>query len=182
VKRTGKIAEKGTNRVFQAITSPQLLSFGQETIHAYLKKREAYLRQVKEAHDDNVQPATVLSSIDPDLLENAVIMELFGENVDSVEKLTDDVVEKYLTSTQKCDSFMSADMLLVELKAKVRCNLNEPDPALSITQMISIYLTVLRKCRMPTLYKDSPKLATEHLVELMQPVGLQDILRSDRDL
>jgi hypothetical protein len=35
---------------------------------------------------------------------------------------------------------------------------------------------------MPTLYKDSPKLATEHLVEPVQPVGLQDILRSDRDL
>jgi hypothetical protein len=92
VKRTGKMAEKGTNRFFQAITSPQLLSFGQETIHSYLKKREAYLRQVKEAHDDNVKPATVLSSIDPDLLKNAAIMGLFGENVDSVEKLTDKVV------------------------------------------------------------------------------------------
>jgi hypothetical protein len=116
------MAKKGTNRFLQAIKSPQLLSFGQEAIHSYLKKREAYLRQVKEAHDDNVKPATVLSSIDPDLLENAVIMGLFGENVDSVEKLTDDVVEKYLTSTQKCDSFLSADKLLVELKAKVRCN------------------------------------------------------------
>jgi hypothetical protein len=58
------MAEKGTNRNFQAITSPQLLSFGQETIHSYLKKRESYLLQVKEAHDDNVKPATVLSSID----------------------------------------------------------------------------------------------------------------------
>jgi hypothetical protein len=83
---------------------------------------------------------------------------------------------------KKCDSFMSADKLLVELKAKVRCNLNEPDPALRITQMVSTYLTVLRKFRMPNLYKDSPKLATEHLVELVQPVGLQDVLRSDRDL
>jgi hypothetical protein len=77
---------------------------------------------------------------------------------------------------------LSADKLLVELKAKVRCNLNEPDPTLRITQMVSTYLTVLRKCCMPTLYKDSPKLSTEHLVELVQSVGLQDILRSDRDL
>jgi hypothetical protein len=68
------MAEKSTNQFFQAIASPQLLSFGQETIHSYLKKREAYLRQVKEAHDENVKPATILSSIDPDLLENAVIM------------------------------------------------------------------------------------------------------------
>jgi hypothetical protein len=73
------MAEKRTKRLFRAITSPQLLSFGQETIHSYLKKREAYLRQVKEAHDDNVKPATVLYSIDPDLLENAVIMGLLGK-------------------------------------------------------------------------------------------------------
>jgi hypothetical protein len=183
VKRTGKMAEKGTNRFFQAITSPHLLSFSQETIHSYLNKREAYLRQFKEAHDDNVKPATVLSSIDPDILENAVIMSVFlGENVDSVEKLTDDVVENYLTSAQNCDSFMSADKLLVGMKEKVRCNLNEPDPALRIIQMVSTYMTVLRKCRMATLYKDSPKLGTQHLVELVQPVGLQDILHSDRDL
>jgi hypothetical protein len=166
------MGEKGTNRFFQAIKSPQLLSFGQEAIHSYLKKREAYLRQVKEAHDYNVKPATVLSSIDPDLLENAVIIGFFGgENVDSVEKLTDDVVEKYLTSTQKCDSFLRADKLLVELKAKVRCNLNEPDPALRIAQTVSTYLTVLMKCRMPTLYKNSPQLATEHLVELCATRG-----------
>jgi hypothetical protein len=64
--------------VFHAITSPQLLSFGQDTIRSYLMKREAYLRQIKEAHDANVKPATVLSSsIDPNLLENAVIMGLF---------------------------------------------------------------------------------------------------------
>jgi hypothetical protein len=119
VKRTGKMAEKGTNRFFQAITSPQLLRFGQEAIHSYLKKREAYLRQVKEAHDDNFKPATVLSFIDPDLLENAVIMGLFGENVDSVEKLTDDVVEKYLLGLAKSQQSVKTSFgkVVCELKA-----------------------------------------------------------------
>jgi hypothetical protein len=94
-----------------------------------------------------------------------------------VEKVTDDVVEDYLKITQECDSFWIVYKLLVELKANVRCNLNEPDPALRITQMESTYLTVLRKSRMATLYKDSSKLATDPLARLVQPVGLCSNLR-----
>jgi hypothetical protein len=99
VKTTCKTAEKGINRFFQAITSPH-----------------AYIRQITEAHDDNVQPVTVLYSIDTEPLENAVFMGCLGANVDSLENLTDAVVEEYLKGTQGCDSFLSADTPLVELK------------------------------------------------------------------
>jgi hypothetical protein len=43
--------------------------------------------------------------------------------------VTDDDVEDYLKITQECYSFLIGDKLLVEVKAKVRCKLNEPDPA-----------------------------------------------------
>jgi hypothetical protein len=96
--------------------------------------------------------------------------------------LTDDIVMTYLQSTHDKDALLSADDLLTQIKAKCTCNLAEQDPDLRISQLVSSYLTTLRKCRMADLYKDSPKLATEHLCELIRPFGLRNILKADREL
>jgi hypothetical protein len=133
------------------------------------------------AQDGDIVAVSITSTIDPDLLENSLIMGLFKPVV-TMDALTDDVVMTYLQSTQDKGALLSADDLLTQIKAKCTCNLAEQDPDLRISQLVSSYLTTLRKCRMADLFKDSHKLATEHLWELIRPDGLRNILKDDREL
>lgn len=174
--------DKDPNRFLQAITAPQLTSSGEESIHVFLKKCEAYLRQVVESHDDAVQATTLLSSVDPDIVKDGVIMGLFPSAVTKVDDVTDELLKTYLEGTQANNPVLDGDQLLKEIRSRVRCNLSEADPELRILQMVSTYFTTIRELRMPDWYEDNPKLATEHLVELVQPSGLQTLLKSVRDL
>jgi hypothetical protein len=75
----------GHNCFFQGITAPQLISIGPGAIHLFLKNRDVYLRFVIEAHKDRT-PATLVSSVDPELLENAGIMGLFPNSIIDVQR------------------------------------------------------------------------------------------------
>jgi hypothetical protein len=92
-----------------------------------LKKREVYLCLVNEVHED-LKPATLVSWVDPDLLENAVIMGLFPSGIKDVSEVTHEFLMTYLKSTQDTNALLYAEDLLTQLKTKVVCNVNEPDP------------------------------------------------------
>jgi hypothetical protein len=94
-----------------------------------------------------------MSTIDADLPENSLILGLFKPVV-TMEALTDDIVMTYLQSTQDKDALLNADDLLTQIRAKCTCNLAEQDPDIMISQLVSSYLTILRKCRTAELYKD----------------------------
>jgi hypothetical protein len=94
-----------------------------------------------------------MPTIDADLPENSLILGLFKPVV-TMEALTDDIVMTYLQLAQDKDAILSADDFLTKIKAKRTCNLAEQDPDLRISQLVSSYLTILRKCRMADLYKD----------------------------
>jgi uncharacterized membrane protein YgcG len=169
------------NVSFRQLPVPQLISIGQDAIHLFLKKREVYLRLVTEAHVD-LKPATLVSSVDPDLLENAVILGLFLSSIKDVSEVTDAILRTFWKSPQDTNSLLNAEDLLTQLKTKVVCNINEPDPDLRMTALVSAYRTNLRKFRMPRLAAENPKLAAQHLCELVKPDGLQKIVTADREL
>jgi hypothetical protein len=102
----------GHNRFFQAISAPQIICIGQDAIHLFLKKREIYLRLVNEAHED-LTPATLVSSVDPDLPENAVIVGLFQSSIKDVSEVTDEILMTYLKSTQDTSALLNAEDCLL---------------------------------------------------------------------
>jgi hypothetical protein len=65
--------------MFQAVQHLELDTLSQVAIRDFLKKRARYLRlvvQSNKADGVNVTPITVVASIDPELLENLIDMEM----------------------------------------------------------------------------------------------------------
>jgi uncharacterized membrane protein YgcG len=59
--------------------------------------------------------------------------------------------------------------------------LNEPDPDLRMTPLVAAYVTNMRKFCMPRQVAENPKLASQHLCELVKLNGLQKIETADRE-
>jgi hypothetical protein len=110
---------KGANKYFQAITVPHLNSLGQGPIHSFIKKRKHYEQQVA-AQDGDIVAVSIMSTIDPDLLENSLMMGLFKPVV-TMDALADDIIMTYLQFTQENDALLSADDLLTQIKATCTC-------------------------------------------------------------
>jgi hypothetical protein len=75
----------------------------------FLKTLARYLRLVaqnRKADCVNVTPITVVSSIDPELLENLIDMEKI--DADSVDDCTDESAMEFLESTQESLSQLSS--------------------------------------------------------------------------
>jgi hypothetical protein len=86
---------------FQAVQHPELDTLGLVACRYFLNKRARFMRLVAQNNNAdrvNVTPITVVSSIDPELLENHIDMEKI--DADSVDDYTDESVMKYLESTQ----------------------------------------------------------------------------------
>jgi hypothetical protein len=84
--------------MFQVVQHPELDTLGQVAIRDFLKKRARYLRLVAQnnkADGVNVTPITVVASIDPELLENLIDMEII--DADSVDDCTDESVMGFLS-------------------------------------------------------------------------------------
>jgi hypothetical protein len=97
--------------MFQAAQHPELDTLGQVAIRDFLKKRARYLRLVAQNNkaDVNVTQITVVASIDPELLENLIDMEMI--DADSVDDCTDESVMEFLESTQERDTSVTAEFV-----------------------------------------------------------------------
>jgi hypothetical protein len=116
--------------MFQAVQHPELDTLGLAAIRDFLRKRARYLRLVSlnnKADGVNVTPITVVASIDPELLENLIDMEMI--DADSVDDCTDESVMEFLESTQERDASVTAEFAKAEVLAKVTSAMSEKDPA-----------------------------------------------------
>lgn len=174
---------KKTPNVLQVINHPELLSWGRDSIHHFLKGRARYELLIDEANNNSeskLQKTSIKASFDPDLIESLIFMQKFGSGV-TLSSLSDEKIIEVLKKEQKEDDCLTSEELLKTIKSQVSCNMKEKDPSLRVELMVSNYLTCLRRLQMLDLVTDSPKLAIEHLVELIKPAGLQELLISDRD-
>jgi hypothetical protein len=134
-----------------------------------MKKRARYLRLVAQndkADGVNVTPNTVVASIDPELLENQIDMEEI--DTDSVEDCTDESVTEFLESTQERDASITAELVKVEVLAKVTFSMSGKDPALRILKAVADYNSLHRNLRLDFI-NGKPKKAVEHLVSVIKP-------------
>jgi hypothetical protein len=87
------VTRMASAHMFQAVQQPELDMLSQVAIRDYLKKRARFLRLVAQnnmADGVNVTPITVVTSIDPKLLESLIDMEKI--DADSVDDCTDERV------------------------------------------------------------------------------------------
>jgi hypothetical protein len=164
--------------IFQTIQHLELDTLGLVTIRDILKKRARYLRLVAQNNKENgvnVTPITVVASIDQELLENLIDMEEI--DADSVEDCTDNIVIKFLESTQERDASVTAEYVKVEVLAKVTSAMWEKYPALRIMKAVADYYSLHRNLRLDFI-NGKPREAIEHLVSVIRPATLKALIGS----
>jgi hypothetical protein len=168
--------------MFQVIQHPELDTLGLVAIRDFLKKRARYLQLVAQnnkADGVNVTPITVVTSNDPELLENLIDMEEI--DAESVDDCTNERVMEYLESTQERSASVTARNVKAEVLAKVSFTMSEKDPALRVTKAVSDYYSLHRNLRLD-LINGKPNKAVEHLVSVIRPATLKDLIESKLEM
>jgi hypothetical protein len=168
--------------MFQAVQHPELDTLGLVAIHDFLKKRARYLQLVAQnnkADGVNVTPITVVASIDSELLENLIDMEMI--DVDSVDDCTDESVMEFLESTQERDASVTAEFVKAEVLAKVTFAMSEKDPALRVMKAVADYYSLHRNLRLDFI-NGKPKKAVENLVSVIRPAILKALIESKLEM
>jgi hypothetical protein len=166
-------------QMFQAVQHPDLDTLGLVAIRDFLTKRARYLRlvaQINKADVVNVTQIIVVASTDPELLENLIDMEEI--DAESVDDCTDESVMEYLESTQEISASVTAEYVKAEV-AKVSFTMSEKDPAL--TKAVSDYYSLHRNLRLDFI-NGKPKMAVEHLVSIINPATLKDLIESKLEM
>jgi hypothetical protein len=124
--------------MFQAVLHSEIDKLGLVAIRDFLKKRARYLQLVAQknvADGVNVTSITVVASIDPELLENRIDMEMI--DAVSVDDCEDEIVMEYLESTQERDASVTAKLVKAKVLTKVSFTISEKNRALRVTRAVA---------------------------------------------
>jgi hypothetical protein len=168
--------------MFQTVQHPELDTLGLVAIRDFLKKRARYLRLVAQnnkADGVNFTPITVVASIDPELLEN--LIDMVNIDADLVRDCTDESVMGFLESTQERDASITAEFVEAEVLAKVTFAMSEKDPALCVMKAVADYYSLHRNMRLDFI-NGKPRKAVEHLVSVIRPAILKDLIESKLEM
>jgi hypothetical protein len=163
--------------------APELLKLGHTELYKFSKAWKRYINLCKERNavllnDQKMVPATLVSCIDPDLLENLVCLEEI-EGCDDVDKVTDNNLEAWIKkSLGEVAKLTTTDDIASMVLRKIRTNMHEKDSSMRVNQLVSDYLTLSREQGW-TLVKDQPKLAIKHLLSVVKPAQLKEVCEND---
>jgi hypothetical protein len=126
-------------------------------------------------------PATLVSCIDPDLLQNLVWMGKI-EGRDDADNVTDTHLNTWIKESlgDVATTATTEDIAAMVLR-KVRINMQEKDSGMRIDQLVSDYLTLSREQGW-TLIKRQPKLAIKHVISVLKPAHLKELCENDLNL
>jgi hypothetical protein len=126
-------------------------------------------------------PATLVSCIDPDLLENLVCLEEIEGRTDANEVVDADLDAWMKKSIGEVAKLSTTDDIAAMVQRKVRTNMQEKDSTMRINQLVSDYLTFSREQGW-TLVKYQPKLAIKRLLSDVKPAQLKEVCENDIQL
>jgi hypothetical protein len=126
-------------------------------------------------------PATLVSCIDPDLLENLVYLEEIEGRTDADEVVDTDLDAWIKKSLGEVSKLTTTDDIADMVQRKVRTNMQEKNITMRINRLVSDYLTLSREQGW-TLVKDQPKLAIKHLLSVVKPAQLKEVCENDFQL
>jgi hypothetical protein len=163
-------------------TKPELDTLGLVSIRDFLNKRVCYLRLVAQnnkADGVNVTLITVVTSIDPELLEILIDMEKIDAN--SVDDCTDESVMEFLEYTQERDASVTAEFVKAEVLATVTIAMSEKYQALRVMKAVADYYSLHRNMRLDFI-NGKPKKAVEHLESVIRPATLKALIESKLEM
>jgi hypothetical protein len=126
-------------------------------------------------------PATLVSCIDTDLLENLVCLEEIEGRTDADEVIDADLDAWMKKSLGEVAKLTTTDDIAAMVQRKVRTNMQEKDSTMRINHLVSDYLT-LSRAQGWTLVKDQPNLAIKHLLSVVKPAQLKEVCENDLQL
>lgn len=172
-----------TSKFEVAAIAPELLKLGHTELYKFSKAWKRYVNLCKERNSvlpegQKMVPATLVSCIDPDLLENLVCLDEI-EGRDDVDDVVDSDLEAWMKkSLGEVAKLSTPDDIAAMVQRKVRTNMQEKDSTMRINQLVSDYLTLSREQGW-TLVKDQPKLAIKHLLSVVKPTQLKEVCEND---
>jgi hypothetical protein len=90
-------------------------------------------------------PGTLVSCIDPDLLENLVCLDEIEARSEADEVIDADIEAWMKKSLGEVSKLTTTDDVASMVQRKVRTNLQEKDSSMRINQLVSDYLTLSRE-------------------------------------
>jgi hypothetical protein len=175
-----------TNKFEVAAIAPELLTLGHIELYKFAKAWKRYVNLCKERNSvlpegQKMVPATLVSCIDPDLLENLVCLEEIEGWTDADEVVDADLDEWMKKSLDEVAKLTTTDDIAAMVQRKVRTHMQEKDSTMRINQLVSDYLTLSREQGL-TLVEDQPKLAIKHLLSVVKPAQLKEFCENDLQL
>jgi hypothetical protein len=165
-----------TTKFEVAAIAPELLKLGHTELCMFSKAWKRYVNLCKDRNavlqdGQKMVPATLVSCIDPDLLQNLVWMEKI-EGCDDTDVVTDTHLDTWSKESpgEAATTTTTEDIAAMVLR-KVRINLQEKDSGMRIDQLVSDYLTLSREQGW-ALIKMQPKLGIKHLISVLKPAHL----------
>jgi hypothetical protein len=145
---TPSVVYRGTP-VFQPISHPVMNRSGEVDIRKFIKARDAYVRAVEERKlqkgGDHLAATSLKYSVEPDLLEDLVCLLQFGPEIDTVEKVKDEHISKWLDSFRESTMDHSSLQQIESLIAKnMRMKLAEKNPGQRTLNLFLDYTSFLR--------------------------------------
>jgi Integrase core domain/Integrase zinc binding domain len=172
-----------TSKFEVAAIAPELLKLGHTELYKFSKAWKRYVNLCKERNSvlpegQKMVPATLVSCIDPDLLENLVCLDEI-EGRDDADDVVDSDLEAWMKkSLGEVAKLSTPDDIAAMVQRKVRTNMQEKDSTMRINQLVSDYLTLSREQGW-TLVQDQPKLAIKHLLSVVKPTQLKEVCEND---
>jgi hypothetical protein len=138
-----------TNKFEVAAIAPELLKLGHIELYKFAKAWKRYVILCKERNsilpeDHKMVPATLVSCIDPDLLENLVCFEEIEGRTDAKEVVDTELDAWMKKSPGEVSKITTTDNIAAMVQRKVRTNMQEKDSTMRINQLLSDYLTLSR--------------------------------------
>jgi hypothetical protein len=162
---TPSVVYRGTP-VFQPISHPVMNRSGEVDIRKFIKARDAYVRAVEERKlqegGEHLAATSLKYSVEPDLLEGLACLLQFGPEIDTVEKVKDEHISKWL------DSFRESTMDHSSLQ--------------QIDSLIAKNTSLLRANGLTWLLERHAMLAVNHIIDALRPRALQQRIKRDLEL
>jgi hypothetical protein len=169
-----------------AVEYPVLRKLGKQNVRKFLYDRASYVSEVEERKKQTSTitgtPVSLSFSIDASLLASLVDLRQLGDEIDTVEKVTDNLLQCWLDANCdiKKDGFSAAQVLTLVSK-RLRINMSEKDLEQRIVMLFTDYSSLLRMHGLSWLIKEHPKVAVWHIVDALKPNALQARIRGDLD-
>jgi hypothetical protein len=138
-----------TSQFEDAAIAPELLKLGHTDLYKFSKAWNRYLNICKERNAvlpevQKMIPASLVSCIDPDLLQNLVWMEKI-EGCDDVYKVTDANLEPWMKkSLGEVTNLTTTDNIASMVQRKLRTNMQEKGSSMRVNQPVSDFLAPAR--------------------------------------